>query len=90
LKDNSGKCSFSFNVNWTNLVYIRDVDTCLPSLLVKQVSTTGMSDQFVPPVLKLPVALLRLPGVPPPRPAPVLIPDCGHAIKIDGLFLAKQ
>ena len=56
----------------TVLVYINSNDTCPPLLLVYQVSTTGTKFQLVPPGLAFPVALLRLPGVSPPRPAPFL------------------
>lgn len=50
-------------------MYIKG-DTCPPfNLLVLQVSTTEKIIQHVPPVLDIPVALLRSPGVSPPRPA---------------------
>lgn len=46
----------------------------LPHLLVFRCPATGIGDQHVPPVLKLPVALLRLPGVSPPRLVVILKP----------------
>jgi len=57
----------------TVLVYINPNDTCPPLLLVYQVSTTGTNFQLVPPGLAFPVALLRLPGVSPPRPVILLM-----------------
>ena len=41
------------------------VDTCSTLLSVSQVSTTGKRLPLVPPGQEIPVALLRLPDVPP-------------------------
>lgn len=46
-------------------MYIMKVDTCSTLLSVSQVSTTGKRLLLVPPELEIPVALLRLPDVPP-------------------------
>ncbi len=61
------------NAILTKIVYIKCADTCPPCLLV----LTGVSHRVElsarPPRVVLPVALLRLPGVSPPRPAILLI-----------------
>lgn len=45
--------------------YIVTADTCPPSYWLYRCRVTGLSLQHAPPVLQLPVALLRLSGVPP-------------------------
>jgi hypothetical protein len=68
------------------MVYIFGADTCSPIYWYQQVSRHRAELTARPPRVVLPVALLRSPGVPPPRPAVALISLCqGKCVSLNRL-----
>ena len=69
-------------------MYIIAIDTCPPFLMVFQVSTAGNKIN-ISPMLYFLAALLRLPGVSPPRPA-TLLKEINAAEKTAALTLEAE